>query len=568
MSNQEYIILNIKIDLDGDIKEKGIEYNYSANTNQESKKSSIFIPRTAYIGDKDAFTTSNFSKNPIEIFLSTTNLIDFLRDRPQIFKKQSELLYNQRNKLDAEIRKLENENMIGQNNVEHINDLKNEKKIINNLIYDSNLKLILPLLFKKNDFFYLKDNKYKIIKNYIINTDVSNNISEKNISDQELLTNLENEKSVSIYNDSNEELIYNLKNKLYDNIDDDNIKKLYKEDLTPSIREEIKKAIKIYREQIKVAADKEAKEYIEKNKKEIFNTIIKNMNEEEKRKKSNIKYEYIKFKGIVASQYKNQNDITIKLTVRKIYDKVKDKIRAENIIYNCKTRKKRIKELYHELFDIKSLKTTLDYEAEGFKLYYLDIKSQKNMNEIYSEWKKLSDSKKQKYINIAQIIKDNKNISNDNDESIKKISDKIERNISGQINPNNIKEQSEYIISGFKLFCKYKNKESYNKKKLDIDKLYQEYSNLLDKERNFYIDIADIAKKYKSGSGTQKNKINIKKYYNFDNINNNNYKNKLARLKTMQNLLRQQQMQDFILDDELKNDLSRDKFMINLLNMQ
>ena len=568
MSNQEYIILNIKIDLDGDIKEKGIEYNYSANTNQESKKSSIFIPRTAYIGDKDAFTTSNFSKNPIEIFLSTTNLIDFLRDRPQIFKKQSELLYNQRNKLDAEIRKLENENMIGQNNVEHINDLKNEKKIINNLIYDSNLKLILPLLFKKNDFFYLKDNKYKIIKNYTINTDVSNNISEKNISDQELLTNLENEKSVSIYNDSNEELIYNLKNKLYDNIDDDNIKKLYKEDLTPSIREEIKKAIKIYREQIKVAADKEAKEYIEKNKKEIFNTIIKNMNEEEKRKKSNIKYEYIKFKGIVASQYKNQNDITIKLTVRKIYDKVKDKIRAENIIYNCKTRKKRIKELYHELFDIKSLKTTLDYEAEGFKLYYLDIKSQKNMNEIYSEWKKLSDSKKQKYINIAQIIKDNKNISNDNDESIKKISDKIERNISGQINPNNIKEQSEYIISGFKLFCKYKNKESYNKKKLDIDKLYQEYSNLLDKERNFYIDIADIAKKYKSGSGTQKNKINIKKYYNFDNINNNNYKNKLARLKTMQNLLRQQQMQDFILDDELKNDLSRDKFMINLLNMQ
>ena len=209
------------------------------------------------------------------------------------------------------------------------------------------------------------------------------------------------------------------------------LKKLYKEDLTPSIREEIKKAIKIYREQIKVAADKEAKEYIEKNKKEIFNTIIKNMNEEEKRKKSNIKYEYIKFKGIVASQYKNQNDITIKLTVRKIYDKVKDKIRAENIIYNCKTRKKRIKELYHELFDIKSLKTTLDYEAEGFKLYYLDIKSQKNMNEIYSEWKKLSDSKKQKYINIAQIIKDNKNISNDNDESIKKISDKIERNISG-----------------------------------------------------------------------------------------------------------------------------------------
>ena len=568
MSNQEYIILNIKIDLDGDIKEKGIEYNYSANTNQESKKSSIFIPRTAYIGDKDAFTTSNFSKNPIEIFLSTTNLIDFLRDRPQIFKKQSELLYNQRNKLDAEIRKLENENMIGQNNVEHINDLKNEKKIINNLIYDSNLKLILPLLFKKNDFFYLKDNKYKIIKNYTINTDVSNNISEKNISDQELLTNLENEKSDSIYNNSNEELIYNLKNKLYDNIDDDNIKKLYKEDLTPSIREEIKKAIKIYREQIKVAADKEAKEYIEKNKKEIFNTIIKNMNEEEKRKKSNIKYEYIKFKGIVASQYKNQNDITIKLTVRKIYDKVKDKIRAENIIYNCKTRKKRIKELYHELFDIKSLKTTLDYEAEGFKLYYLDIKSQKNMNEIYSEWKKLSDSKKQKYINIAQIIKDNKNISNDNDESIKKISDKIERNISGQINPNNIKEQSEYIISGFKLFCKYKNKESYNKKKLDIDKLYQEYSNLLDKERNFYIDIADIAKKYKSGSGTQKNKINIKKYYNFDNINNNNYKNKLARLKTMQNLLRQQQMQDFILDDELKNDLSRDKFMINLLNMQ
>jgi len=568
MSNQEYIILNIKIDLDGDIKEKGIEYNYSANTNQESKKSSIFIPRTAYIGDKDAFTTSNFSKNPIEIFLSTTNLIDFLRDRPQIFKKQSELLYNQRNKLDAEIRKLENENMIGQNNVEHINDLKNEKKIINNLIYDSNLKLILPLLFKKNDFFYLKDNKYKIIKNYIINTDVSNNISEKNISDQELLTNLENEKSDSIYNNSNEELIYNLKNKLYDNIDDDNIKKLYKEDLTPSIREEIKKAIKIYREQIKVAADKEAKEYIEKNKKEIFNTIIKNMNEEEKRKKSNIKYEYIKFKGIVASQYKNQNDITIKLTVRKIYDKVKDKIRAENIIYNCKTRKKRIKELYHELFDIKSLKSTLDYEAEGFKLYYLDIKSQKNMNEIYSEWKKLSDSKKQKYINIAQIIKDNKNISNDNDESIKKISDKIERNISGQINPNNIKEQSEYIISGFKLFCKYKNKESYNKKKLDIDKLYQEYSNLLDKERNFYIDIADIAKKYKSGSGTQKNKINIKKYYNFDNINNNNYKNKLARLKTMQNLLRQQQMQDFILDDELKNDLSRDKFMINLLNMQ
>ena len=568
MSNQEYIILNIKIDLDGDIKEKGIEYNYSANTNQESKKSSIFIPRTAYIGDKDAFTTSNFSKNPIEIFLSTTNLIDFLRDRPQIFKKQSELLYNQRNKLDAEIRKLENENMIGQNNVEHINDLKNEKKIINNLIYDSNLKLILPLLFKKNDFFYLKDNKYKIIKNYTINTDVSNNISEKNIYDQELLTNLENEKSDSIYNNSNEELIYNLKNKLYDNIDDDNIKKLYKEDLTPSIREEIKKAIKIYREQIKVAADKEAKEYIEKNKKEIFNTIIKNMNEEEKRKKSNIKYEYIKFKGIVASQYKNQNDITIKLTVRKIYDKVKDKIRAENIIYNCKTRKKRIKELYHELFDIKSLKTTLDYEAEGFKLYYLDIKSQKNMNEIYSEWKKLSDSKKQKYINIAQIIKDNKNISNDNDESIKKISDKIERNISGQINPNNIKEQSEYIISGFKLFCKYKNKESYNKKKLDIDKLYQEYSNLLDKERNFYIDIADIAKKYKSGSGTQKNKINIKKYYNFDNINNNNYKNKLARLKTMQNLLRQQQMQDFILDDELKNDLSRDKFMINLLNMQ
>jgi hypothetical protein len=565
MSNQEYIILNIKIDLDGDIKEKGIEYNYSVNTNPESKKSTIFIPRTAYIGDKDAFITSNFSKNPIEIFLSTTNLIDFLRDRPQIFKKQSELLYNQRNKLHAEIRKLENEKIFGQDNDKDINDLKNQKKIINNHIYDSNLKLILPLLFKKNDIFYFKDDKYKIIKNYTINTDVSNNISEKNISEQELLANLENDKSESIYNNSNEQLIYNLKHKRYNNINDDTIKLLFEQNLTPAIREQIKKAIKRYREQIKADADKEAKEYIEKNKKEIFNTIVKNMNEEEKRKKSNIKYEYIKFKGIVATQYKNQNDITIKLTVRKIYDKVKDKITAENIIYNCKTRKKRIKDLYHELFDIKSLKSTLDFEAEGFKLYYLDIKSQKNMNEIYSDWKNLSNSKKQKYIDIAQIIKDNKNMSNDNDESIKKISDEIERNLEGQINPNHIKEHLEYIMSGFKLFCKYKNKELYNKKKLDIDKLYQEYSNLLDKERNFYIDIADIAKKYKSGSGTQKNKINIKKYYNFDNIN---YKNKLDRLKAMQHLLRQQQMHDFILDDDLKNNLSRDKFMINLLNKQ
>ena len=47
-----------------------------------------------------------------------------------------------------------------------------------------------------------------------------------------------------------------------------------------------------------------------------------------------------------------------------------------------------------------------------------------------------------------------------------------------------------------------------------------------------------------------------------------NYKNKLDRLKAMQHLLRQQQMHDFILDDDLKNNLSRDKFMINLLNKQ
>ena len=92
MSN--YVNLNIKIQLDGDNKDIIPIYNYSTHSNPASNYENIYIPLKTLIGNQEVFKNNIYSKNPKQIFLTTTGLIDFLTNRPKIFHKMSENIHN------------------------------------------------------------------------------------------------------------------------------------------------------------------------------------------------------------------------------------------------------------------------------------------------------------------------------------------------------------------------------------------------------------------------------------------------------------------------------------------
>ena len=407
--------LNIKIHLEGDIKNIVNEYKYSVNTNPESKQRSIYVPTKTFIGNKDVFKTSDYPKNPIEIFLSTTKLTDFLTNRPEIFKKQSKLL-------DLSIREKTKElkliNSIFNSNQDDVSKNKLTKEIndIREYINTSNQSLILSLLFNKNMLFYFKNIKYKIIKNYeFFKQDLSNNLEDYHISENELINDLVSDLSNNIYTNSYDELEFNLKNKKYNKIQDASINELYNPPPNVTISdltEKKKTVIDNFKKNLSEKAGKEATEYIEKHKTKIINTIIKTMNDDMKIKKKNIRYTYIKYKGLIASYINNSKLIEIKLNIENIDTK-------KNIykIYNCKTRKKKISSLYNKLFEIKSLKEQLSYEASGYYLYhkYINLKNNINVDKTYSEWIKFSNNKKNQYLDIDKILHDDNNIHNLND---------------------------------------------------------------------------------------------------------------------------------------------------------
>jgi len=548
--------LNIKIHLEGDIKNIVNEYKYSVNTNPESKQRSIYVPTKTFIGNKDVFKTSDYPKNPIEIFLSTTKLTDFLTNRPEIFKKQSKLL-------DLSIREKTKElkliNSIFNSNQDDVSKNKLTKEIndIREYINTSNQSLILSLLFNKNMLFYFKNIKYKIIKNYeFFKQDLSNNLEDYHISENELINDLVSDLSNNIYTNSYDELEFNLKNKKYNKIQDASINELYNPPPNVTISdltEKKKTVIDNFKKNLSEKAGKEATEYIEKHKTKIINTIIKTMNDDMKIKKKNIRYTYIKYKGLIASYINNSKLIEIKLNIENIDTK-------KNIykIYNCKTRKKKISSLYNKLFEIKSLKEQLSYEASGYYLYhkYINLKNNINVDKTYSEWIKFSNNKKNLYIDIAKILHDDNNIQNlKNKDDVEKLintinntSDGITSTTHATTNLTDIQKKTIENFRGFILFCKYINKTSYKtNKNINLKNLYNKWINLSDTERLFYNNLINLISKNNSSSNTTK-KRNLQKYYNIKDINEN------ERIEKMKALLKQDQLVD------------RNKFMMDLLN--
>ena len=159
MSN--YVNLNIKIQLDGDNKDIIPIYNYSTHSNPSSNYNNIYIPLKTLIGNNDAFKNNIHSKNPKQIFLTTTGLIDFLTNRPKIFHKMSENIHNILLTIKNKIKTIPKNDTVTRAKL--IKDIAD----IGDYINKSNIDLITLLFFKKKTYFFYKNEKY-IINNYKI----------------------------------------------------------------------------------------------------------------------------------------------------------------------------------------------------------------------------------------------------------------------------------------------------------------------------------------------------------------------------------------------------------------
>ena len=118
----KYFNLNIKINLEGDIKKTIPIYNYSVNTDPTSKSSKIYIPKNRLIGDINKNKSTLYLKNPEQNFVTIERMEDFLITRSAILKKTSEHLTDEIRGLTQKIKTAKTAN------TDDIESLETEKK--------------------------------------------------------------------------------------------------------------------------------------------------------------------------------------------------------------------------------------------------------------------------------------------------------------------------------------------------------------------------------------------------------------------------------------------------------
>ena len=368
----KYINLNIKIDLEGDIKETISEYDYSVNTDSNSKYKKIYIPYRTLIGNKDSLKTGLYSKDPKQNFLTIERMNDFLYNRSEILKNLSKQL---------------KKNITIASDKSDKKPLEDKRDEVIKYINKSNIDIILSLFFKIKSYFYYKNNKY-IINNFTVIDYELNKIS--------------NIQELPSYNDFVIKLIKEKQEELYQYA----LLKL----------ENTKKKDFFYNKAIDEVTRNKDLENIIKKRAEI---TVNKYNKQAKRKKENIEYIYVNKIGI---QVKNTSSLIKNIEIKLNITNFKRK-HISNIKYSCKTRKKKIHSIIKELFGILDDNTSKDNiknnVVAGYNKYYNQnynnfLKKKKTIQDtiiaIYDSWNKLSPEKQATYIKSAladQSIKRN-----------------------------------------------------------------------------------------------------------------------------------------------------------------
>jgi len=374
MSN--YVNLNIKINLEGDIKDTIPIYNYSTHSNPSSTDNNIYIPLKTLIGDEDAFKNNIYSKNPKQIFFTTTRLIEFLTNRPKIFHTMSKTIYT---KLFNKKKEIEQES---NNSPKLQKKLQKEYTELEEYINKSNIDLVVSLFFKKNTYFLYKNEKYIInsykISNYGLNT---TNIILPTYN--ELVNDIIQEKSKSLFE---------LNKFKYKNI---NKGKLTSEKENELREEAFQTVINEYTTNI--ISDKITK---------YTDFIIENLNKKAIKNNEPIRYIYEKYVGIKTLEDRSANKyISIKLNVSNQKTKHISNIKLNTTQY-CKTKKNKINSLIKKIFGILDPPTKEEleiYESEAY-LNFDQVKNSNSINNLdsYKKWKKLSQNQRNIYINEAK----------------------------------------------------------------------------------------------------------------------------------------------------------------------
>ena len=389
----EYVNLFIEIHLDGDINDTIKEYNYSTNTNPKSKYKNIYIPLTAALINNGVFKTSTYKKNPIDIFLTTTRLKDFLNiERSQIYKHMADQLQGKIRSKQNKINVIQKNNMFDSTKdyLDNIENLENDIINIKNNIQNDNTKIILDLLFdkKKDNYFYYKNKKYKIISKYELIKKNVDNLLPNIYEDYRITTDLIQMRVNEIMSLNNLKIRQDIRNLQAQT----SYKLLSKKDQI--------KEIDNLRMQFEISAMEQAgKEYENNTRKKIKDYalyIVNKFNNYAKRNKLNRNYHYVPGKGVKLVHDRTSNKyISIKLKIEDVNENLK-----QNFVYNCKTRKKRIHKLYNELFGILPTKSTKRLSQDEYKAYaeFYDAEHKKddllNVQEIHDKWMKKSKNEK------------------------------------------------------------------------------------------------------------------------------------------------------------------------------
>ena len=397
MSN--YVNLNIKIDLEGDINIKIPKYDYSIHSDPTSKYNNIYIPLKTLIGHSDAFKNSIYSKDPKQVFFTTTRLIEFLSNRPEIFKHMSDQKYNKLASIRADIAKVKDIISIqsfeesSANSIE-LENLQKKAREIKKQIDTANINLILSLLFKKNTAFYYKNQKYRINSFKIINYGLDN-IETDLPSYNDLINDLVEERSDVIYQIKLNK--YKSKLKLEKLSDSDKKTKL-KDEKTKLKEETLSKAIEEYTSSdISDKVNKYGKFIMET----LNNIAIKN--------NQPLRYIYEKNIGVKTAEDRSSNKhVSTKLNI--INEKTKH---ISNIKTNCKTKKNKIQSLLKKVFGILPPPTQKEMQTREYKGYLLfynkQIKNNKDLGRSFLNYNVINILVMQKIKNYILYYQKKKN---------------------------------------------------------------------------------------------------------------------------------------------------------------
>lgn len=308
--------LYIKINLDGDITGTINEYRYTVNTDPADKlgKKSIYIPSKYLLNKK--ILNSTYGKNPKFVFQDQGTLRDILNTLPKSIIKESKEKYNTKS---------------------------GPSEIISN-----NIKLIISLFFPRNSFFYIKGKKF-IIRNknidYEINptdNDTSNLLTYDKLEDI-LFDKLQDKESKRLIKEQEKYQKYLL---MLDKTDKDILKREHKILNYNNEQLEAKAKLDTISLLSGIRGSKLINNFGEKK--------VKEMNDDLRKKGNSILYKYVKDKGIQFIEDKSKG-VHCTLTLY-LFDS-KSPYHSE-LKHSCKTRKRRIKELYNEILNREKLPPT------------------------------------------------------------------------------------------------------------------------------------------------------------------------------------------------------------------